>query len=348
MRRNRRPGGCIFPDVGQACIDRRTFLGTLAGARLAAQEATFSSDVSVVNILASVRDRSGKIVDDLTKDDFVVEEDGRPQQVRYFSRQTDLPLTLGLLVDTSLSMMRVLDVVKKASYRFVDKVMREDRDVAFLIHFDFEVELLQDLTSSRKELEKALALLTLPEQRLQRRGGAAGPGGRRRPTLGGGPRGGTTLYDAVLLASDELMKKQEGRKALIVLSDGADFGSKVGINDAIEAAQRADTLVYAIRFSAGDGGPLPGVLGRVPAGRSGKEALEGISTNTGAASFEAGRAQAIDGVYDRIEEELRNQYSLGYTPDKPGTGEYRKLRVTVKRKGLVVQSRDGYYARAAR
>jgi VWFA-related protein len=329
-------------------VDRRGFL-SLAAARLFGQ-ATFSTGVNVVNVFATVRDRSGKIVDNLGRDDFLIEEDGRPQQIRYFARQSDLPLTLGLLVDTSLSQARVLESEKKASRRFVEKVLREDRDSVFLIHFDFEVVLLQDLTSSRKSIESALDKLAMPEQpRLQRRVPGAGtpPGGRRPPTIGG-PRAGTTLYDAVLLASDEIMKRQAGRKALIVLSDGVDFGSKVRIGDAIEAAQRTGTLVYSIRFA--DDGPARAVFlprgrrGRGRMERSGKEVLEEISAASGAAAFEAGRDRSLDAIYDRIEEELRNQYSLGFTPDLAGEpGQYRKLRVTTRRKGLLVQARDGYY-----
>ncbi|HLW77375.1 MAG TPA: VWA domain-containing protein, partial [Bryobacteraceae bacterium] len=165
-----------------------------------ANDARFATDVNVVNLFATVRDRQANIVRDLNKDDFKLEEDGRPQTIRYFSRESDLPLTLGLLVDTSMSQRNVLPQERTASYQFLDRVLREDKDQAFVIHFDREVELLQDLTPSRKKLESALEQLDLPEQ--QRGSGQAGrgyPGSTRR--RGGG---GTSLYDAVLLASDEL------------------------------------------------------------------------------------------------------------------------------------------------
>ncbi len=318
------------------------------------QEPTFSTDVKVVNVLATVRDKQGRIAKDLAKDDFLLEEDGRPQAIRYFSRQTDLPLTLGLLVDTSMSQRRLLGEERQASYRFFDQVLRESKDMAFVIHFDREVELLQDLTSSRKDLEAALAQLEVPRPQW-------GPGARD-PTRARRGRGGTSLYDAVLLASDELMRKQSGRKALILLTDGVDTGSKVPITEAIEAAQRADTLIYSIRFydeQAYMGGYRPGPFPppkrrrRGPPGMraprsnmpEGKKVLQRLSRETGGGFFDVSKKQPIDRIFEHIEEELRNQYNLGYTSDKASAaGEFRKIRLTTKEKGLIVQARDGYYA----
>jgi VWFA-related protein len=302
----------------------------------AAQDTTFSTDVKVVNVLATVRDKHGQIIANLNKDDFTLEEDGRLQAIRYFSRETNLPLTLGLLIDTSMSQRRVLGAERSASYRFLDQVLREDKDMAFVIHFDREVELLRDLTSSRKDLQAALSQLEMP----------AG--------------GGTMLYDAVLLASDELMKKQQGRKALIVLSDGVDTGSKVSLARSIESAQRADTLVYAILFADEEaygrggmgGGPRMGRRGpyggggrRYPQSRpDGKKILEQMAKETGGGFFEVSKKQPIEQIYERIQEELRSQYSLGYTAERSEAGPgFRKIRLTAKPKGLVVQARDGYY-----
>src|SRR5579859_6779977 len=177
------------------------------------KDTTFSTDVKVVNVLATVRNKQGQIVRNLSKEEFTLSEDGRTQTIRYFSQLTDLPLTLGMLIDTSGSQRRVLGAERSASYKFLSQVLREDKDQAFIIHFDREVELLQDLTSSRKKLESALT--SVESQGWGQRG------------AGGRGRGGTALYDAILLASDELMKKQSGRKALIVLSDGVDNGSRV-------------------------------------------------------------------------------------------------------------------------
>ena len=249
-------------EVMPAPFSRRAFLlsgaATSGLARLVRaqdeKDTKFTTDVRVVNLFATVRDKQGKIVRDLVQEDFTLDEDGHPQVIRYFSRESNLPLTLGLLVDTSGSMRRVLGQEHTASYRFLDQVLTE-KDQAFVIHFDREVELLQDLTSSRKKLEDALAELepTEPQrQRGQRGGGGGYPGGGRRGGGGGGGGGGTELYDAVLLASDELMKKQTGRKALILLTDGVDNGSKVPLSRAVDSAQLADTLVYGIRIADPD------------------------------------------------------------------------------------------------
>ena len=214
---------------------------------------TIAKEVNVVNVLASVRDKHGQIIRNLTKDDFVLEEDGRPQTIRYFSRETDLPLTLGLLVDTSLSQRRVLDQERSASATFLDQVLRVGKDVAFVIHFDRQVELLQDITSDRQKLQAALSEIGTPE--LARADPSDPPGSSTGPSAGGPHRrggfggGGTLLYDAVYLASNEMMKNQQGRKAILVLSDGVDHGSQETLASAMEAAQRADTLVYSILFS---------------------------------------------------------------------------------------------------
>jgi VWFA-related protein len=329
-------------------------------------DATFSTEVKVVMVFATVRDKQGTVVRNLTKDDFVLDEDGRPQTIGYFSQESNLPLTLGLLIDTSGSTRRVLPDERDASYKFLQQVLREDKDQAFLIHFDLEVELLQDLTSSRAQLEKALNQLgTAAGQRPQmsrRNGGSypGGGGGGQYPGGGGGGgrrRGGTSLYDAVFLASDELMKKQTGRKSLILLSDGVDNGSRLTLSECVESAQRADTLVYSILFDdpeannfTGFGGPGMGRHGGYGGGRrpqmnrpDGKKVLEQISRQTGGRFFEVSKKQPIDKVFAAIEEDLRNQYSLGYTPTAASPG-YRSIHLAAKPKNLTVQAREGYYA----
>ncbi len=336
-------------------LSRRDFL-YLAGVALArAQDPKFSTSVNVVNVLATVRDQKGKIIHDLVQDEFTIEEDGRPQTIKYFSQQSDLPLTLGLLLDTSGSQARVLDQERNASYEFFEHILREDKDKAFLIHFDREVELLQDLTSSRKDLEAALKDVERP-QLNRRSSGNGAPQGR-------GQGGGTAMYDAIFLAADELLKKQQGRKAVVLLSDGVDRNSKTSIGGAIESAQRADMLVYSIRFAddsnrspvgfgapgGGRGGRRGGGGGRFPqpsaGGRNtvdGKKILERISQETGGGYFEVSKKMPLDKIYDQIEEELRNQYNLGYNPDQ-SSGGYHKISVSVKRKNMIVRARDGYY-----
>jgi VWFA-related protein len=326
----------------------------------AQQDATFSTSVKVVNVLATVRNGKGEIVRNLTSNDFAIDEDGRPQVIRYFSQETELPLTLGLLIDVSGSQRRVLPEERRASYTFLSQVLREDKDAAFLIQFDRDVELIKDLTSSRRDLETALDSLDAPELRRPGSGGGGRGGGYPGGTRGRGNFGGTSLYDAVYLASNEVLKKQSGRKAVILLSDGVDNASKISLTDAVESAQRADTLVYAILFADGRTqgggfgpvfGPGTGRGGRrrpgrtpPPSGSDGKKVLERISRETGGAFFEVSKKEPLEGIYKRIEEELRNQYSLGYTSDRTGGGAgYRKIHVTARQKGLAVQTRDGYY-----
>jgi VWFA-related protein len=327
----------------------------------AQQVPTFSSNVKVVNVPATVRTKKGEIVRDLSKDDFTLAEDGRPQSIKYFAKESDLPLSIGLLVDTSGSQRRLIEQERSASYVFLQQMMREGRDKAFVIHFEGEVELLQDLTSSRQKLESALDALQAPQMQRSR-GGSSGQG--RGGAQGGG---GTALYDAVFLASDEVIGKQEGRKALIILSDGVDNASRISLERAIESAQRADTMVYSILFAdteaygGGWGGRTGGGGGGGPWGRGGggyprpqpqprqstadgKKVLERISKETGARMFEVSKKQPIGEIYAKIQEELRNQYSLGYTPDRI-EGGYHKIQLATRQKDLIVQARDGYYAR---
>jgi len=338
--------------------------------------------VKAVTLYATVRDKKGKIVSNLNKDDFSLQDEDNPQAITYFARESDLPLTLGPLVDTSLSQRRVLDAERDASYAFLDHMLRPDKDKAFLIHFDQEVELLQDLTSSREKLKSAMQELKTPSPEFSNAGGGGGSRGDPDDSGQGGRGGqsrygrGTLLYDAVFLASDELMKKQQGRKALIILSDGVDHGSKETLEDAIEAAQRADSAVYSVFFPGEEGqdrggyghggyGHGGGMGGRWPGGTGwpgggggggrgrypesqrpdGKKILQRVSTETGGRFFEVSKKLPIDQIYAQIEEELRNQYSLAFTPSPAdSSGTFHKIHLTVKDKDLIVVAREGYYA----
>jgi VWFA-related protein len=329
-----------------------------------------SVSVKVVNIPATVRDKHGKILRDLGRNDFSLQEDSHLVTIQYFSQDTNLPLTIGLLVDTSMSQRDTIDQEKTASRDFLNQMIRNN-DSAFVIHFDREVELLQDLTPSHQKLDSAIASLQVRSLREEDRDSRTnGPGShddnsrRRGQGRGRGMHyGGTTLYDAVYLAADELMKKQQGRKALIILSDGVDRGSKESLESAIEAAQRADTLVYSIYFKGeegfgqrrggfgypGMGGPMAGPRGRggsYPPSerRDGKKILSRTSKETGGRMFEATtKKDALERIYAEIEEELRNGYSLGFTPAKDDSVGYHKLLLTTKRKDDQVQARDGFY-----
>ena len=368
----------------------------VAAIALVAQDVpTYKVNVKVVNVLATVRDKKGKIVNNLSQNDFTLDEDGRPQTIKYFTRDTDLPLTLGLLVDTSRSQRQALEQERSASGTFVDSVLRENKDAAFLIHFDHEVELLQDLTKDPQKVSEALSSVSeSPEdQNSGNSGGGSNGGGQNGGGYPGGGRhggyghmgGGTLLYDSIFLAADELMSKQQGRKAVVVLTDGVDHGSKVTIDRAIESAQRADTIVYSIYFEGqehdssrgfgngggggghrggigfpgggwpgggggwpgggGGGGRRPGGGGQQPreAHVDGKKILERISKETGGRMFEVSKKQTVGDIYKEIQDELRNQYNIGYTPDKAEGEDYRKITLKAKQSDLTVQARDGYY-----
>ncbi|HVW87154.1 MAG TPA: VWA domain-containing protein [Bryobacteraceae bacterium] len=293
---------------------RRQFLLAAASAPLWAQEeATFSTDVKVVSVLATVLDKQGQIVDTLGKDDFRITENNRPQTIKYFSRDTDLPLTLGLMIDTSLSQYHVMSAERAASFRFLDRILRENKDKVFIMQFDMAVLLAQPLTSSREKLEKSLALVDTPT----------------REELRNQYGGGTLLFDAVVNASKNIMKDQKGRKALIVMSDGGENGSDLTLQDAIDAAHRSDTLIYSILFG----------------GSEGRGILQRMSRETGGGYFEVTKRQPIDQVFGVIESELRTQYNLGYVSDMPvRISEFRKLQLTTRRRDLKVQARDRYWA----
>ena len=283
---------------------------------------TFSTEVKVVNLLATVRGPHGEIVADLAKDDFQVAENGRQQEIRYFSKETDLPLTIGLMVDTSMSQRKVLVEERSASFRFLDEMLRP-KDQVFLIQFDMGVQVRQPLTSSLKALNDILPYVDTPTEK------------QLRIQTGGG----TLLYDAVVTASQDILQKARNRKAMIVLSDGVDIGSEASLAQAIAAAQRADSLIYAILFSD------PGAYGVSFAGSVGKSAMMRMARETGGSFFEVSKKLTIDKVYEQIQKELRSQFSIGYVSDDPvRISEFRKIHLAVKEKGLTVQTRQEYWA----
>ncbi|MBV9183026.1 MAG: VWA domain-containing protein, partial [Acidobacteria bacterium] len=194
-------------------------LGALCLSLWSQDQPTFSSEVKVVNVLATVRDKHGKVVSNLTKDDFTINQDGHPQTIRYFTKETDLPMTIGLLVDTSFSQRRILDQERSASHDFLSQILRPNQDKGFVIHFDREVELLEDVTPSLDKLYDALGQLQTPQFRQDNDSDPSSEDGRRDRH-----HGGTLLYDAIYLAANEVMKGQQGRKAIILLTDGVDRG----------------------------------------------------------------------------------------------------------------------------
>lgn len=301
---------------------RRAFLSLVPAALMRAQDdATFKTEVKVVSVLTTVRAKNGEIIKDLSKDDFTILEDGRAQNIRYFARQSDLPLTIGLMIDTSASQDKVLEAERTASFRFIDQVLREDKDQIFIMQFDTGIQLRQPLTNSRRKLNEVLPYVdTETRKQLISQGG-----------------GGTLLFDAVVKASNEVMKPRTGRKALIVMSDGVDVGSDATVAQAIEAAQKADTLIYSILFSDA------GAYGMFSP--NGRRALMSMSKETGASFYEVTKKLGIEQIFAILEDELRSQYNLGYVSDKPVViSEFRKLQVATTKKGLVAQARGRYWA----
>jgi VWFA-related protein len=300
---------------------------------LMAQQPEFRVDVDVVNLLATVRDASGRVASGLTKDDFILEENGRPQQIRYFASQSELPMTIGLLIDTSFSQRRILESQRSAAREFFGNVLRPEQDRAFVVSFDYEVQTIQGMTASGDVLSAALDRLSTPPSQVEY---SRHKTGKRRPTAG------TKIYDALVMACDGKLRPVAGRKAVLLISDGVDMGSAKTLADAIRAAQVADAVVYAIRYyDPAAYRPLGGGGEAAPAER-GAEKLRRIAAETGGRMLEAAGAAELHRIFRQVEEELRNQYSIGYKPEGGGGG-YRAIRLRTRQQGLEVQTRAGYY-----
>ena len=373
---------------------------------------TLSVNASLVVVPVTVRDKKDHLIRTLTRDDFTLSVDGKPQAIRYFDREDDLPLTVGLLVDVSGSQRTVLDAERTASSAFLDGMLQPGRDRAFVVQFGHTADLLADITPSVPKLQAALQKIDADTERPsfsnggssdpqdtsqnggdpqdQRNGNGSGNnggyGGRRgggRGSSGGrGANGaGTVLYDAVYLSSDEVLKKApskdgQTRKAIILLTDGDDRGSKESLPAAIEAAQRTDTTLYAIYYKGeeqrdrgfggfpgggrggfpggggrggypgGGGGGYPGGGGGGRGGESrvdGKKILERMADETGGRVYEVTKKMPLTEIYRQIAEELRSQYRLGFTPNNSEAGYHKLIVDTPKDKKLVLQARDGYY-----
>jgi len=295
---------------------------------------TLKVNVNVVQLFFNVKDKKGALIPSLTKTDFQVSEDGKPQTIKYFAAESNLPLTLGILIDSSGSQARVLDMEKQVGGDFLSQILR-DKDLAFVISFDVDVDLLQDFTNSVHSLKAALNSAKI---------NTAGGGGGGIPGLGGGtiptqgtPRG-TLLYDAVYLASHDELAQQVGRKAMILLTDGEDQGSRLKIKDAIEAAQKSDSIVYVLLCAD------RGFYGF--GGYSGDREMKTLTAETGGRLIEVGnKFEKLRQGFDQIANELRSQYNIGYTPTNSKLdGSYRKIEIKTNNKDYKIQSRAGYYA----
>jgi VWFA-related protein len=303
--------------------------GVLALAQQPEDVPTIKVDVNIVNILCSVRDGRNALVPNLGKDDFQITEEGKPQEIRYFEKETDLPLTIGLLVDVSGSQRSLIPVEKRAAEAFFSSVLKQ-KDMAFLISFGSEAELLQDYTGSVVLLRDALDQLKLNAPPSTPTPGPV-------PTIYQ-PRG-TILFDAVYLATSEKLRSEVGRKVVVVITDGVDQGSRLKLSDAIEAAQKADAVIYSIYYldhAAYGGGGF---------GFAGSGDLRKMSEMTGGRMFEVGRKSTLEDIFRQIQEEMRSQYAIGYvSTNSARDGGYRRIDLRAKPKGLKVQARKGYYA----
>jgi VWFA-related protein len=314
-----------FPSQDAPSTGNGTGAGANATQQAPSQGPTVKVNVNVVNIYAVVRDHK-RLVPDLTQDSFEVTEDNVPQQVKYFSKQTDTPLTLVLAVDTSPSQERVLTVEQEAAKQFASQVLRP-KDVFAVLHFDVDVELLQDFTGSLQYLSKAI-------DSTQINGGGA-PVAGTYPTTGGG----THLYDAVYLASHDMLRSEVGRKVIILLTDGEDDGSQLTLDQGLQSAQRADVIIYSILISD------RGFYLRRGMSYGGEGVLSKLSNETGGHVFRADNQRNTTDAFNEIANELRTQYLLGYTPtNNKADGTFRHIKVRVKDGHYDVQARRGYYA----
>jgi VWFA-related protein len=305
-------------------------LALILTAAAAAQEPelTIKVEVDIVNLLCSVRSKKGMFLKDLQKTDFTVFEEGKTQEIRYFARETGLPLTIGLLVDVSKSQENLIEIERHASAQFFSKVLRE-KDMAFLISFGAEVELLQDVTNSARLLRKGLDDLRLN----------AGAGGvLPSPVPTSRPPRGTLLYDAVYLAAGEKLRREAGRKVIVLITDGVDQGSRMRLEEAVETAQKSDAIIYSIYYVD------PRFYGYGFYG-GGEGALKKLSEETGGRLFRVDRGNTLDSVFQEIQEEMRSQYAIGYIPANPNKdGGFRRVEIKTSQRDVKVLARKGYYA----
>jgi len=295
---------------------------------------TLKVSVNVVQLFFNVKDKKGGLIPNLTKNDFQILEDGKPQTIKYFAAESNLPLTLGILIDSSGSQARVLDMEKEVGGEFLTEILR-DKDLAFVLSFDVDVDLLQDFTNSIHSLKTALNSARI---------NTAGGGGGGIPGLGGGTiptqgnARGTLLYDAVYLASHDELAQQVGRKAMILLTDGEDQGSQLKIKDAIEAAQKSDSIVYVLLCAD------RGFYGFH--GYSGDSEMKKLTQETGGRVIEVGnKFEKLKEGFNQIATELRSQYNIGYTSTNAKLdGTFRKVEIHANNTDYKIQARSGYYA----
>jgi VWFA-related protein len=294
---------------------------------------TLKLNVNVVQLFFNVKDKHGALIPNLTKGDFEIAEDGKPQTIKYFTAESNLPLTLGIMIDSSGSQRNVIDMEKEVGGAFLKQILT-DKDEAFVISFDITVDLLQDFT---RDVHRLQAALNKAKINVDYTSGI--------PGLGGGPvpqqnAPGTLLYDAVYLSAHDMLAKEVGRKAMILLTDGQDEGSRLKLRDAIEAAQKADSIVYVLLCAD------RGFYGGMMSGYFGEGEMRKLTEATGGRVINVGnKFDKLKEAFDQIAAELRSQYNIGYTPTNSKLdGGYRKLEIKCKQQNYKIQARAGYYA----
>jgi VWFA-related protein len=303
--------------------------------------ATFKQTVSLVDLFFTVKDKNGNLIPHLTRNECTFLEDKVPQTLKSFTAETDQPLTLGILLDTSGSQQRVLPLEQQAGSQFLEHVLRS-KDEAFLVSFDVNVDLLQDFTNSPHLLARAMDKAEI---------NTAGGNGTGIPGLGGGtiptigdPKG-TLLYDAIDLAAREKLNQETGRKALIILTDGQDEGSRTKIGEAIAEAQKNNVIVYVILIADRE------MYWDQGEGYFGYSAAKRISDETGGRVIDVGNnGKKLEAAFQQIQDELRTQYLASYIPSNlKEDGSFRRIGVECKGdqgENLKVQVRKGYFAPA--
>ncbi len=299
--------------------------------------ATFKLQVNLVDVFFTVKDKNGNLVPHLNKNDCTIYEDKQPQTYKSFIAENNLPLTLGILLDTSGSQYQVLPLEQQAGSEFLERVLKP-KDEAFLLSFDVNVDMLQDFTNSARTLARAMDKAEINTAGGNGAAGIPGAGGGTVPTIGA-PKG-TLLYDAIYLASREKLNQESGRKAMIILTDGDDQGSRTKISEAISAAQKSNALIYVILIA--DTGFYGGW------GYNGYSAAKRLAEETGGRIINVGNnGKKLQEAFAQIEDELRTQYAATYTPSNAKMdGSFRHLSVECRGDGLKVQTRRGYFAPA--
>ncbi len=294
-----------------------------APAQDAAQQpvTTLKVVTGLVAISAVVKSKDGEAKTGLTKDDFVLKQDGKEQPIHFFSRGSDLPLSLALMVDTSGSQQTFIGDEALASDVFFETMLGRPEDRAMLVQFDSSILELKGMTSSASALHFALS----------------------RVTQRGSGSGGTLLYDAIYEVAQKVLANEKGRKAMVILTDGGDNGSRRTIEEAVEQAQRADVQIYSVLYSMRNS-LSAGTTGIPPAFDSGLAALQKMSESTGGHVFTVSRTLSLREIFEKIGQDLRLQYELGYKPP-PDTqpNSYHKLELKAKDKKLTVQARKGFF-----